>query len=187
MQITDNALNAIEFKMLLKYFTSELPTWRFLTNVTHGYKGKTQTSWGFTCNVFGRKKSESDLHSINDKHAFKLLQPLILDKKKLIRIRCGLIASNGPKELHTPHVDQPYLDHITQIYYLTASDAPTNIFEELGPNDNYDNYEPSDFTLKYQSKPEPNKMIIFDGKHYHSSSHVYGDELRLALTFNYAK
>ena len=191
MQITDNALTTVQFKTLLKYFTSEAPAWRFMTNITHGSDGNTQDSWGFSCNVFSSIKAESGLLPltplINDKQAYKLLKPLIINKEKLMRIRCGLIISNGPKELHIPHIDQPGVDHITQIYYLTASDAGTNIFEEVGPDSKYDHYKPSDFTLKHQSKPEPNKMIIFDGKHYHSSSHVYGNEIRLALTINYVK
>tara|TARA_B110000977_G_C10741050_1_gene363036 strand:+ start:20 stop:607 length:588 start_codon:yes stop_codon:yes gene_type:complete len=195
MQITDNALNVIEFKMLLKYFTSEAPIWRFLTNVTHGYTNEPQKSWGFACDIFNCGDKFDGLPGtqaiaqpiIGDKVAFKLLKPLIINKEKLMRIRCGLIVNIGPREPHIPHIDQPGTEHWTQMYYLTSNDSPTNIFEEYGLDPKYDNYKPEDFTLKFQSKPEPNRMFTFDGYHYHSSSCVSDNKMRLALTFNYAK
>ena len=124
---------------------------------------------------------------IDDRVAYRLLQPLIIDKEKLIRIRCGLIVNAGPEAPHPPHIDQPAIEHYTQLYYLTGSDAMTNVFEEYGNDPKYANYKPEDFTIKFQCKPEPNKMFIFDGYHWHSSSHVNGNEMRLVLSINYAK
>lgn len=191
MQITDNYLSNIQYRQIFTYFTSEDPIWRFMTNVTYGMAKPhpTRDSWGFSCNIFdsGDASPMVDRGGIYDRIAYKLVQPLILNKEKLTRIRCGLIVNAGPDAPHTPHIDQPHMEHYTQLYYLTASDGPTNVFEEYGPDPKYDNYKPEDFTLKFQSKPEPNRMFLFDGYHYHSSSHVYGNEVRIALTLNYAK
>lgn len=183
MQIIDNALPNIEYKKIFQYFTSEEPDWHFMSNITYGFEHHKHepTSWGFACSI-SHCKGE-----VQDPYAFKLLQPLIIDKEKLLRIRCGFIVNVGPGKPHTPHIDQPGIDHITQLYYLTASDAMTNVFEECGNDPKYDDYKPEDFTLKFQCKPEPNRMFIFDGEHWHSSSPVTGNEARLVLAINYAK
>ena len=104
-----------------------------------------------------------------------------------MRIRCGFIVNVGPNKPHTPHIYQPQVEHLTQLYYMTASDAVTNIFEEYGTDEKYDSYKPEDFTIKHTSKPEPNRMCIFDGMHWHSSSPVMGKEARLCVSINYAK
>ena len=191
MQITDNALPTIEFKKILNYFTSEAPDWKFVTNVTHGsvgdYKhGKSQ--WGFACSIYdsGKGIGRNSTEIVKDKFALNLLEPVIMDKTKLLRVRVGMIVNAGPDDAHNPHIDQSYINHISQIYNLTASDAPTNIFEEYGPDEKYDNYKPEEFTIKMQSKPEPNRMLVFDGFHWHSSSHVYGTEVRISVNINYA-
>jgi|SaaInl6LU_22_DNA_1037377.scaffolds.fasta_scaffold17495_3 hypothetical protein len=183
MQIIDNALETIEYKKILQYFTSEEPQWHFMSNITYGYEHPKhdKTSWGFACSVSHGKDD------VQDKYAYKMLQPLIMDKDRCMRIRCGFIVNVGPNKPHTPHIDQPQVEHLTQLYYLTASDAVTNIFEEYGTDEKYDSYKPEDFTIKHTSKPEPNRMCIFDGMHWHSSSPVMGKEARLCVSINYAK
>ena len=186
MQITDNALSNIDYKKIYQYFTSEMPNWHFMPGINDNVNRTEQpkykpTSWGFSCNI------SNTIADIKDKHAYRLLEPLILNKEKLVRIRCGFIVNVGPSKLHRPHIDQPLIKHITQLYYLTDSDAVTNVFEEYGNDSKYDSYKPEDFTVKFLCKPEKNRMFIFDGMHWHSSSPVLGKEARLVLSINYAK
>lgn len=183
MQITDNALPTVDHKKIFQYFTSEAPTWNFMSNVTFGYNHSKYepTSWGFACSVF-RCGEEPD-----SREALQILRPIIFDREKLIRIRVGFIVNAGPNKPHSPHIDQPWCDHWTQLYYLTASDAVTNVFEEYGVDEKYSDYRPEDFNVKSQCKPEPNRMCIFDGMHWHSSSPVRGNEARLVVSANYAK
>jgi hypothetical protein len=183
MQIIDNALPNVEYKKIFQYFTSEEPVWHFMSDITFGFDHPKHvpTAWGFACSIAHAGMD------IEDRYAYRLLQPLIMDEEKLLRIRCGFIMNVGPGKPHSPHIDQPTQEHITQLYYLTASDGVTNVFEEYGDDPKYDNYKPEDFTIKFQCKPEPNRMFIFDGGHWHSSSPVTGNEARLVLSINYAK
>jgi|TARA_B110000908_G_scaffold54932_1_gene66929 hypothetical protein len=190
MQITDNALSPIEFKKILNYFTSEAPDWKFVTNVTHGSVTEHgRDKWGFACSIYdcGNGIGRNSTEKIIDRTALKIIEPIIIDKNKLLRVRVGMIINVGPDEPHNPHIDQHGIEHLTQIYYLTASDALTNVFEEYGLDEKYKTYKPEDFTIKMQSKPEPNRMLVFDGFHWHSSSHVYGPEVRISVNINYAK
>ena len=199
MQIIDNYVSTLAHKKLLYYYSSDKPSWKFMTNVTFGiqpifnikngkeiYKKRRQASFGFSSDVFD-SGNESNESSITNQEAFELCKPIIINREKLLRIRVGMIVNSGPEDPHDPHIDQPHKEHWTQLYYLTASDGPTNVFEEYGPEDKYIDYNHDQFTLKFQSKPEPNRSFIFDGFHWHSSSHVYGPEVRIALTLNYAK
>lgn len=153
------------------------------------YENRRQSSWGFSSNVFDWSDDcpAAKDGGIYNKEAFELCKPIIINREKLTRIRVGMIVNSGPEDSHDPHIDQPHMEHWTQLYYLTASDGPTNVFEEYGPEDKYHAYNHDQFTLKFQSKPEPNRSFLFDGFHWHSSSHVYGPEVRIALTLNYAK
>jgi hypothetical protein len=192
MQITDNALSPVEFKTILNYFTSEAPNWKFVTNVTHGSVGNYahgREQWGFACSIYdsGKGIGRNSTEEIKDRTALKIIEPIIIDKNKLLRVRVGMILNTGPDKPHTPHIDQPSIEHWSQLYYLTSSDAPTNIFEEYGPDEKYNAFKHEDFTIKFQSKPEPNRMVVFDGWHWHSSSHVHGPEMRLSVNINYAK
>lgn len=190
MQITDNALPLVEYKTILNYFTSEAPNWKFVTNVTHGSVGEHgRDKWGFACSIYdcGDAVGRNPTEEIIDRLAMKVIEPIIMDKTKLLRVRAGMILNVGPDAPHNPHIDQPGIEHLTQIYYLTASDAPTNVFEEYGLDEKYSTYKPEDFTIKAQSKPEPNRMLVFDGFHWHSSSRVHGPEVRITLNINYAK
>jgi hypothetical protein len=190
MQITDNALSIVDHKKIVHYFKSEDPCWRFVRNVTYGTQPyHDQNSWGFACSIYdsGPAIGRNSAELIPNKFAYNLLKPLIIDESKLLRIRVGLIVNVGPEGPHTPHIDQPNLEHYTQIYYMTDGSAPTNIFEEYGPDPKYNEYKPEDFTLKFQCEPKANRVFMFDGYYWHSSSHVFGKEMRLAAAINYAK
>lgn len=188
MQITDNALPTIEYKKIANYLMSEDPNWSFVKNVTFG-SHRNSGSWGFAFSVFdsGAVPGRNDTELMQHRFAYNILKPLIIDESKLLRVRVGMIVNVGPEDAHDPHIDQTDMPHWTQLYYVTGGDAHTNVFKEYGYTEEYKKYKPEDFTLEFQCKPEPNRMFMFDGYHWHSSSHVFGSELRIVVANNYAK
>jgi hypothetical protein len=110
---------------------------------------------------------------------------------KIIRIRLGLHTVSPVSRLGSPHVDYN-LPHKTALIYLTSSDGDTLVYnQKYDPNSNTDTYQY--FMETYQgrvsvaatSTPEENKMICFDGMHYHSSSSPTNSAKRVTININY--
>lgn len=112
--------------------------------------------------------------------------------RDLIRVRVGLITAQPSTFTHLPHVDYDY-PHKTCLLYLTDSDGDTTIYDEKYDNNqvlsSYDfytqHYKNGAMGVAFKSTPEANKMIIFDGLHYHCSSTPTSVAARIAININY--
>lgn len=125
------------------------------------------------------------------------LEKLKLNIANLIRIRAGLITYKNTPSFHFPHIDMQFL-HFNALLYLTTCNAPTRIFNEMYSFDyNKD--------VKYRSKTTDflhkkfngvvstnrevesiaNRMVIFHGGYYHSSSCPTDVDSRIALNYNF--
>lgn len=129
------------------------------------------------------------IYSIEAAHGVKI--------RDLLRIRVGmLLTSSKPAEVYnTPHVDFT-ANHYTACYYANDTDGDTVLFNEklndLVPQNtnitdevitHYTNT--TKFTEAFRSTPKKNRVCIFDGLRFHSSSHPREHEKRFVITINY--
>jgi hypothetical protein len=120
---------------------------------------------------------ESFLHSINEEY------------NKFLRIRLGLIPCTHGSITHLPHIDFPY-PHKTGLLYLNSTDGDTVIYEDRYDTNiekkNFDNFVRSkEHKILQKVTTYENRIAIFDGLHYHSSSSPTNSDRRIVITFNY--
>lgn len=129
---------------------------------------------------------------------FESLYPLALSitshpcivSNNLVRMRANLTLNSAGSSLqhHLPHIDM-WSPHWVAIYYVNDSDGDTVIFNET--NDDYDS-GPSDvnkilsgnFTIKRRVTPKKGKVLIFEGKYYHTSSWPTVNKCRSVININ---
>jgi len=108
--------------------------------------------------------------------------------KDILRIRLGLITPAKEVYRNIPHVDQASF-HQTGLIYLNSADGPTIIYnEKFSPNFGKSIQElasQTTFTVLEEVIPEENKMVIFNGFHYHSSSKPTNCPARIVINFNF--
>ncbi len=115
------------------------------------------------------KECETLLHKICESCNLKL--------KEIIRIRAGLITRTPHQITHAAHVDYTY-DHHTALFYITTCDAPTIIYNQKYPNSIV-------LTEMMRISSEENKVVIFDGLQYHSSTSPTNVKQRIVINFNF--
>jgi len=113
---------------------------------------------------------------------------------ELYRLRCGFNIPLSPVNKKYDYLDynQPHVDHdnniitgktFTCLYYVNETDGDTVIFnEKIKP---YQKSWPAKFTINKRIEPTRNKLLIFDGDHFHASSSPKKYESRLVITFNF--
>ena len=110
---------------------------------------------------------------------------------QIIRIRLGLYSISPQQFTGGAHIDLPY-PHKVGLLYLNDSDGDTQIY-----NEQYDSASDTDpfeyFQQRYKgqptllatSTPEENKLIWFDGSHYHASQGPTTVAKRVVININY--
>ena len=103
----------------------------------------------------------------------------------LIRIRAGMITVTHEPFVHSPHVDF-YYPHKTGLFYINEADGDTIFYENKhDPKTKPTKLVQSKLKIKNKVDPKPNKVVIFDGLNYHSSSTPTKSSRRLVINFNY--
>ncbi len=72
---------------------------------------------------------------------------------------------------HNAHVDKPGKKHWVGLYYPNNTDGDTFFFDD-------------DLNIIHREPPDRGKIILFDGRYYHSSSSP-SKEVRFSLNINY--
>jgi hypothetical protein len=107
---------------------------------------------------------------------------------KLIRIRAGLTTRTPHPIIHAPHVDWD-TPHMTALYYVNDSDGDTVLYEEKKDNthteSSYQWSKDKKFTIDQTVSPKADRMVIFDGLTYHSSTSCCQNDHRIVINFNW--
>jgi hypothetical protein len=108
----------------------------------------------------------------------------------LVRMRANLTlnAAGSSLQHHLPHIDT-WRPHWVAIYYVNDSDGDTIIFNET--NDTYNSGQTdinkslsNNFTIKRRVTPKKGKVLIFEGKYYHTSSWPTVNKCRSVININ---
>ncbi len=178
------------FEDIKKEIMSDGFSW-FYTGTTLG--ANTNSSDKFNYSFFHNAYYHDDGYSPIGKkieHAIlDCLNYMKLPITKMLRIRLGLVTITENTVVHTPHVDFPF-EHKTGLLYINDSDGDTILYQ-----DHYDttiDKTESDNNVRNKEKeiittitPEANKLVIFDGLIYHSSSSPTMIDRRVVINFNY--
>ena len=107
--------------------------------------------------------------------------------KELLRIRFGLLHRDVKQIINTPHVDRPTEPHFVGLYYLNDTDGATKIWKQKLKDWSEETNTPSldDCELLHEIEPKANRMVIFDGSHFHSSVTPTKTQLRYVINYNY--
>jgi hypothetical protein len=191
MNIYENVLpNALMNKVQTSVFHSGTP-WQYSTTTNesntdniYGY------SWGhIALDQTGAKSAVADLLHTSILIALeKANQPV----KTIYRIRLGLLTVTQQHQINDPHIDFD-TPHNTGLIYLNNADGPTilyenkyNIHSKLDGQEYLKKVVNDKLTIAQRIDPVVNRMVIFDGLTYHSSSTPTTVSRRVVLNFNFS-
>ena len=188
IQIIDNLLpdgyaNALELDILRNGFP-----WVYVDDVTYGNAEGTP---GLSHVLF-------DLENRINSNYLSFFKPIVYHIEKetgkaihtLLRMRIGLIncVDKNKSIINEPHVDF-YYPHITACYYISDGDGDTIAYDQMWKEgDGYDHnkvIENTSFTMAKSCTPKKNRLFVFNGQRYHSSSTPTKFNKRIVLTINY--
>jgi len=137
----------------------------------------------------------------------EMLQPILLDLidklghtvKEIIRVRIVLQPRTTGQYVNDPHIDMPD-PHQVGILYLIDSDSPTVIYNEKYDfnldKSKYEDFADASFsyfkenflgneTILHKVAPRRNRLLGFNGEHYHASATPNDVDRRVIINFTY--
>lgn len=164
--------------------------WDWVENT--GYeKIKENKEWDFSWAhfVFRDGQIVSDLYPYLMPIVLNIGDAIGVDAQHILRIRIGCNTKTPMPIIHSPHIDST-VPHYTALLYLNDSDGDTVIYNQKYPflknSAPHDEYSKNlNFTELARHSPEFNKVVVFDGSHYHSSSSPTIADRRIVVTMNF--
>jgi len=184
-QSVDDFLDIGKQKELLNLFLHPKFPWALTLNAVNGVDTNLQIQDDSTIGMFHTFLYDGQICSPffeNIKFMLDDFEKINLLRNNLIRLRAGLFFKNPDSRPHVPHVDAK-IPHTTAVYYVNDCDGDLVIYDETYKSHPWK--APEFPTENYRFAPCQNKLAIFDGQHYHSSSYPTQKPLRLAITFNF--
>jgi len=185
-KLLDNVTTPANNKMLYQALIDH--PWHFLKNTAYASIDNNQpyqSSWQWM--LFNQGESNSHLVSVAESILVKALYELDIPYNKLIRIRAGLTTRTPSPVIHDPHVDWEN-DHMTALYYVNDSDGDTLLYDRFRqPSDepSWKILESETFNIVDRITPKADRMVIFNGLQYHSSTSPVETDHRIILNFNF--
>jgi hypothetical protein len=146
-------------------------------------------SWGhIALDQSGAKTAAADvLHTAILIALEKAAQPV----KEIYRIRLGLLTVTHERKINDAHIDMD-VAHKTGLIYLNDADGATILYEnkynlnsKLSGQQYFDKVVVEKLKIAHEIEPVVNRMVIFDGLTYHSSSTPVTVPRRVVLNFNF--
>jgi hypothetical protein len=138
-----------------------------------------------------KNTGNSPLADLLDTALLVMLDKTDEDISALGRIRIGLLTYVGEQIIHKGHTDD-IVPHKVALFYINNSDAPTYLYKEkydITSNKQSSLYlkENLNDNLTVETKIEckANRLVIFDGFQYHSSSSPTNIARRIVINYNF--
>jgi len=187
MKIIDKILHPLEFKMLQKTVLSLDFPWYF---VKTAYIEDTNSNYSWAHAASPDNKVFPFYQTI-EPILLRMLQTANEPITKLLGVRLGLHTVTEKNVIDSPHVDL-YFKHKVGLFYLTNTDGTTKLYNELfdydsglTPFDYFKNILNENVTIMNECMPMENRLLLFDGSHYHSSTSPTIGTRRVTINFNY--
>ena len=193
MTVIDNILPAIAFKKITDIIMSEEFSWHYGRQVdsdrvmTENYY---LNGWGNITYLDGFPPSPE----------WQIIGPIILDAlersgqqvDEFKRVRIILNTTADKNYVNMPHVDWDY-PHRTALLYLNDSDGSTILYEEKYEYsrrwriaDYYNqHYKNKPLTILKEVEPKANRLLWFEGDHFHAGTTPTTVPRRVIININY--
>lgn len=102
--------------------------------------------------------------------------------REVLQARCFLQFPSSVSSPNNPHVDLIF-PHLVCLYYVNDSDGDTLIYNQTLNDVSQDQVTQTSFTIKQRVTPRKGRVVVFDGKYYHSSSNPTGGQ-RCIINFD---
>ena len=178
MRIIDDFLPASYANTISSCLNSPGHQWSFNPRTVGKSEETELLQYGFSYNICGET-------GFNTTDITKLIIPMtyfVQDEiggpnNRLERCRLDMTVANGVKVRHQPHQDLEH-EHTTAIYYVSDSDGDTLVYNEKEPSDEY--------TIMESITPKKNRLIIFDGLHFHTGHSPMEHPSRILVNMNFS-
>ena len=162
--------------------------WYYLNDVTNSQYG---TNYGFVNLLYNNGCILNDYYKFFKPAIFQIAEAVNAPIQDILRVRIGFLLPTNTATQNTPHVDF-YQPHLTACYYVNNSDGNTVIYDKTIKDVGKEYNDPivkefvgsTKFTTIATCSPEKNKVLVFNGQHFHSSSNPSSTK-RLVITINW--
>lgn len=186
--ITSKASNSYLFNLILNQ------AWVFSSKTASVDELVIPYSFSWMNSVYDSEfPNHSNLKSLTESILISHLSNLGIEYNQLLRIRIGFITRTPETIVHKAHTDYP-IPHMTALYYVNDSDGDTILYNgtessnidtsnyTLDLNEKHNNV---DLSIKTRVEPKADRMVIFNGARYHSSSTPTKNDFRIVITYNW--
>lgn len=181
--IIDNFLNQDYYMDLYNFITSADMPWYYRHNISSFDGPSSIGDFGFnhTLNADGQWV-DTKLANLFIPFSYEIKN--LVSSSGILRVRLDMTLFNPTQHIHHFHVDYPF-PHYASIYYVNDSDGDTVIYNERynGERD----LDVSNLTVMHRIKPKANRLVIFDGFHYHTGHSPSKNKNRILINSNYGK
>jgi hypothetical protein len=191
IQIIDNLTTTLNNQVLHKLMLEQ--PWYYLHDTAYSGARESQEiqkhndSWHFLIYKEGETYNNG-LKNLVESLLISAIDKSGLSCSKLVRIRAGMMTRTPFPVIHDPHVDWED-EHMSALYYVHNSDGETVFYNQMhkseSPKKSWEYSSIKDFTIKEKIKPQADRMVIFDGLNYHSSTTPVDHDYRIVINFNW--
>ncbi len=186
IKIIDDVLSPKVFKRLHdSVFHVSFP-WHF-SPTAYGHAGGT---WGLSNPILN---SSLAIRVMSETIVDSILDNIGAEYKEIMSMRYETLTNQGFTIVNEHHVDIG-VPHMVALMYLNDSDGDTIIYKEkMNPNhyktpftlEEYDMYLRDKLTEDRRVTPKANRVVLFDGATYHSSSTPTTVDRRITMNINF--
>jgi hypothetical protein len=183
IQIFDNFLPRELFYKVQQKLTSQYFQWNLTVTTCDGDEHLSLArSFYDACDIFNYDYLQKTSHIIRDR---------FFPGDVIIRVRPACILRNSEKRVGVPHVDFN-TDHYTALLYINENDGDTILYDEfyeegVSPTQEEIMEKSISFNVAKKVQPKENRLVIFNGLRYHSSSTSTNTNARFVVNFNFEK
>jgi hypothetical protein len=186
--IIDNALPRIAFEKLREVVTSHRFPWRYV-KYTSIDTVEEKSAGSFAHQAKGPDELDHISYPLCEMALYSALSKVDnMTISDITRVRIGMFVPQNENIIHSPHVDNIHEPHIVALLYMEDSDGPTYLHNlKYDFNSEYRDYRIEDLNLNESVKVEckTNRMVLFDGGIYHSSTNHTDVDRRIAINYNF--
>jgi hypothetical protein len=190
MKIYDDILPKALLTKVQDMILHEATPWTFNTTT---YKGATENLYGYSWGHIALDQTGPKTQAADTLHTAILiaLEKAEVSVKEIYRIRLGLLTVSSERHINDPHID---IDspHKTGLIYLNDADGATVFYEnkynlnsKLDGTKYFEKVVKPNLKIAQEVDPVANRMVLFDGLTYHSSSTPMTVPRRVVLNFNF--
>ena len=185
IEVFDNFLPNEYFEELQSKILGFSQPWYYLNNITFpDKKGDCLGEYGFNYWIVSKGGLLGD--DPTSKMVYNLLMKMrkVSPYKNIYRSRLDLTLYTGESKRGDIHVDQsnPFFPHYATIFYVNDSDGNTVIY-----NEHYEEGKgiPENLTIQKEIEPKANRMLLFNGKYYHTGHSPTNHNTRVLINTDF--